>query len=68
MDLDTTDNTETRKDVDASALQSARLAASYIPFLTTSDLLPPRLPSKDELEGVLLDLRKKALMEQYFDE
>ncbi|KAI5119465.1 hypothetical protein M0805_007199 [Coniferiporia weirii] len=51
-----------------TALQSARAAAAFIPFLSASDLLPPKLPTKEEMEGVLLGLRKKALVEEYFGE
>ncbi|KAJ7138572.1 Isy1-like splicing factor [Mycena filopes] len=44
----------------------ARAAAAYIPFLTLEDLLPPKLPTHGEVEAVLLALRKKALVEEYF--
>ncbi|TDL27912.1 Isy1-like splicing factor [Rickenella mellea] len=47
---------------------SARAAAAFIPFLSPEDLLPPKLPTRDEMEGVLLGLRKKALVEEYFGE
>lgn len=46
----------------------AQLAASFIPFLTPEHLLPPKLPSREEIESILLDLRKKALVEEYFGE
>ncbi|THH09002.1 hypothetical protein EW145_g2320 [Phellinidium pouzarii] len=49
-------------------MQSARAAAAFIPFLSPVDLLPPKLPTKDEMEGVLLGLRKKALVNEYFGE
>lgn len=49
-------------------LRSAQAAAAFIPSLSPQDLLPPKLPTKEELEGVLLDLRKKALVEEYFGE
>lgn len=49
-------------------LLGAQAAAAFIPFLSTQDLLPPKLPSKEELESVLLGLRKKALVEEYFGE
>jgi pre-mRNA-splicing factor ISY1 len=52
--------------VSETTLEHARAAASYIPFLDTENLLPPKLPSREEMEGVLLDLRKKALVEEYF--
>jgi len=53
-------------DVAASALAHARAAAAYIPFLSVESLLPPKLPTKEEMEGVLLELRKRALVEEYF--
>ncbi|KAG6818248.1 hypothetical protein H0H93_006559 [Arthromyces matolae] len=46
----------------------AAAAASYIPFLRPEDLLPPKLPTRQEMETVLLALRKKALLEEYFGE
>ncbi|KDR76865.1 hypothetical protein GALMADRAFT_138906 [Galerina marginata CBS 339.88] len=46
----------------------AQAAASYIPFLDVEHLLPPKLPTHAEMEGVLLALRKKALVEEYFGE
>ncbi|EJD01865.1 Isy1-domain-containing protein [Fomitiporia mediterranea MF3/22] len=74
--------TETQDDVSATngivttqgqpsmdtAIQSAKMAAAFIPFLAPEDLLPPKLPTKDEMEGVLLELRKRALVEEYFGE
>ncbi|KAF8834497.1 Isy1-like splicing factor [Paxillus ammoniavirescens] len=45
---------------------NAQMAASYIPFLSPEDLLPPTLPTREEMEGVLLRLRKEALMNEYF--
>lgn len=44
----------------------ARAAAAFIPFLSPENLLPPKLPTRDEMEAVLLDLRKKLLVEEYF--
>ena len=52
----------------AQARVHAEAAAAYIPFLTADNLLPPTLPSREEMESVLLDLRKKALVEEYFGE
>ncbi|KAL1748056.1 Isy1-like splicing factor [Schizophyllum fasciatum] len=46
--------------------QHAQAAASYIPFLATENLLPPKLPTHADMEELLLDLRKKALVEEYF--
>ena len=47
-------------------LAHARATAAYIPFLSPEHLLPPELPSREEMEQFLLDLRKKALVEEYF--
>lgn len=44
----------------------AQAAAAYIPFLDAASLAPPKMPSRQEMEQVLLDLRKKALVEEYF--
>jgi pre-mRNA-splicing factor ISY1 len=44
----------------------AQAAAAYIPFLTTEDLIPPKMPTREEMETVLLGLRKQALVEEYF--
>ncbi|TEB32802.1 Isy1-like splicing factor [Coprinellus micaceus] len=55
-------------DGDADARVHAEAAAAYIPFLTADNLLPPTLPTREEMEAVLLDLRKKALVEEYFGE
>lgn len=49
-------------------LQSARAAAAFIPFLSPDELMPPKLPSPEEIEGVLLGLRKQALVQEYFGE
>jgi len=51
---------------DSPAAAHARAAAAYIPFLTPEMLMPPKMPTTEELEQVLLDLRKKALVEEYF--
>jgi len=53
-------------DVAAATLAHARAAAAYIPFLSVESLLPPKMPTKEEMEGVLLDLRKRVLVEEYF--
>jgi pre-mRNA-splicing factor ISY1 len=47
-------------------LLHAQTAASFIPFLDAEHLLPPKVPSREEMETVLLQLRKKALVEEYF--
>ncbi|KAG8216201.1 Isy1-like splicing factor [Butyriboletus roseoflavus] len=44
----------------------AHLAASYISFLSPEDLLPPKIPTREEMEGVLLKLQKEALVNEYF--
>jgi pre-mRNA-splicing factor ISY1 len=53
-------------DVAATTLVHARAVATYIPFLSVESLLPPKIPTKEEMEGVLLELRKRALVEEYF--
>jgi pre-mRNA-splicing factor ISY1 len=49
-----------------TTLAHARAAAAYIPFLSVDSLLPPKMPTKEEMEGVLLELRKRALVDEYF--
>jgi pre-mRNA-splicing factor ISY1 len=61
-----TPHKDTRTTAGDPALEHARAAASYIPFLDVDSLLPPKLPTREEMETVLLDLRKKALVEEYF--
>ncbi|PCH35070.1 Isy1-domain-containing protein [Wolfiporia cocos MD-104 SS10] len=51
-----------------AALSFARVTAAFIPFLSSENLLPPKLPTREEMETFLLDLRKKALVEEYFGE
>ena len=56
----------TQADPTATTLAHARAAAAHIPFLSVESLLPPKIPTKEEMEGVLLELRKRALVEEYF--
>jgi pre-mRNA-splicing factor ISY1 len=37
----------------------------HIPFLTPEHFQPPKVPTKEELDNVLLGLRKQALLEEY---
>ena len=53
-------------DEDSPAVAHARAAVAHIPFLTPEMLMPPKMPTTEEMEKVLLDLRKKALVEEYF--
>jgi pre-mRNA-splicing factor ISY1 len=55
----TTSNRET-------VMQYARLAAAHMPFLDAESLLPPKMPTREEMEQALLQLQKKALVEEYF--
>jgi pre-mRNA-splicing factor ISY1 len=41
-------------------------AAAYIPLLFVESLLPLKMPTKGEMEGVLLELGKRELVEEYF--
>jgi pre-mRNA-splicing factor ISY1 len=61
---DSTAELPATSDVDTPRIH-AQAAAAYITFLDVEHLLPPRLPTHDEMEGVLLALRKKALLEEY---
>ncbi|KAH9836186.1 pre-mRNA-splicing factor ISY1 [Rhodofomes roseus] len=49
-----------------AAMAFAHATAAFVPFLSTEELLPPKMPSREEMETFLLDLRKKALVEEYF--
>lgn len=49
-----------------TARMHAQAAALHIPFLNVEHLMPSQLPSHGELEGIILTLRKKALVEEYF--
>ena len=42
------------------------MAASFIPFLSPEALMPSTLPSKEDMEEVLLRLRKEALVQEFF--
>ena len=53
-------------DAAATAFAHARAAAAYIPFLSVESLVPPKIPTKGEMEGVLIELRKRTLVEEYF--
>ena len=44
----------------------AQIAASFIPFLSPEALMPPTLPPKEDMEEVLLRLRKEALVQEFF--
>jgi len=48
------------------ALQNATAAAAYIAFLEPENLLPPKMPTRQEMESVLLGIQKKLLTEEYF--
>lgn len=51
---------------DAEMLAHATRTAAYIPVLSPEILMPPKLPTREEMEQFLLELRKKALVEEYF--
>lgn len=67
-------NGETHEDVRADAdmeVETAQAVPSKttlppsLAFLTPEELAPPKMPTKAEMEIVLLDLRKRALLEEY---
>ena len=47
-------------------LAHAKRTAAFIPVLSPEMLVPPKLPTREEMEAFLLELRKKALVEEYF--
>ena len=51
---------------DEAMLAHAKRTAAYIPILSPENLMPPKLPTREEMETFLLELRKKALVEEYF--
>ena len=51
---------------DEAMLAHAQRTATYIPILSPEVLVPPKLPTREEMEAFLLELRKKALVEEYF--
>ncbi|KAJ3771956.1 Isy1-like splicing factor [Lentinula raphanica] len=53
-------------DQSQQAILHAQTAASYIPFLSVEHLSPPKMPTRVEMEQVLLQLKKQALVEEYF--
>jgi len=58
----------TNGSVEDVALVHAKATAAYIPFLSPDNLVPPKMPTREEMEGFILDLRKRALVEEYFGE
>jgi pre-mRNA-splicing factor ISY1 len=69
----TVPNTDARTKTDANAhsnpetvIQYANTVAGHITFLDAESLLPPKMLTREEMEEVLLSLRKKALVEEYF--
>ena len=50
----------------APQADAAATASAYIPFLSVETLLPPKMPTKEEMKGVLLELRKRVLVDEYF--
>ncbi|KAI0772910.1 Isy1-domain-containing protein [Trametes elegans] len=53
---------------EAAMLAHATRTAAYIPVLSPEILVSPKLPTREEMEKFLLELRKKALVEEYFGE
>jgi pre-mRNA-splicing factor ISY1 len=61
-DVDMEDEVAARE----AARPAAEAAAAFIPFLTSESLMPPKLLTHDEMEAFILDLRKRALVDEYF--
>jgi pre-mRNA-splicing factor ISY1 len=49
-----------------ASLEATPSSATFIPFLDPAALQPPKLPSREDMEGVVLELRKRALVDEYF--
>lgn len=49
----------------ATMARQAAIAASFLNVLDPESLKQPKLPTRDEMAQILLDARKKALMEEY---
>jgi pre-mRNA-splicing factor ISY1 len=49
----------------AAAVPAQRNITSLIPFLTPEHLAPPKMPTKQEMDAILLGLRKQALLQEY---
>jgi len=49
-----------------SSEDAAKAVAAFIPFLEAHDIVPPKLPTREEMNEVLLKLRKEALLSEYF--
>lgn len=45
---------------------AANLLVSHAPFFSPEELMQPKLPTRSEMEGVLLELRKRAVLDEYF--
>ncbi|KIY64096.1 Isy1-like splicing factor [Cylindrobasidium torrendii FP15055 ss-10] len=58
--------TETKPNTTASEqeMAAARAAASFIPFLSPEALLPPAMPTKAEMDTVMLNLYKQKLSQE----
>lgn len=58
--------TETKPNTAASEqeMAAARAAASFIPFLSPEALLPPAMPTKAEMDAVMLNLYKQKLSQE----
>lgn len=47
------------------AATAAALSKFFGGVLSEEDMQPPRMPTKEEMEGILLDVRKRALLAEY---
>jgi pre-mRNA-splicing factor ISY1 len=52
-------------DAPASKSQAAPQISPLLSILDPAELAPPKMPTRQEMEGVLLALRKRALLEEY---
>src|SRR5260370_333094 len=56
------------KDVSSTQKGHVIRLPPLLSVLTPADVQPPDMPTKEEMEGVLLELRKRSLLEEYLGE
>lgn len=62
-DVEMSDEKKAKPEVTPEQVQAA--TATFLSIFEPSSLMMPVLPSREEMASVLLDVRKKALMEEY---
>lgn len=52
---------------DSDAAKPRLDISAMIPFLTAEHLAQPKMPTREEMDTILLDLRKRALLQEYVE-